>query len=132
MRQSSPTPKIVVSAGPGMGTSGRDEDPAYIVTTDVTTDPPDIYGFSLTRYRDENVIQLMVEDQTHCPVGKSQLTAKLSRGKLVVAVSEDAVASLGIPADYVVFFSAPDELLREMDETLQVICAGIAEYSREF
>src|SRR5262245_52029395 len=132
MRQNSSTPKILVSAGPGMATSGRDEDPAYIVTTDVTTDPGGIYGFSLTRYRDKNVIQLMVEDQTHCPLGKSQLTAKLSRGKLVVAVSKDAVASLRIPADYVVLFSAPDELLREMDETLRVICGGIAAYSREF
>jgi len=130
MRQNSP--KIVVSAGPGMATSRPDEEPAYIVTTDLTTDPGGMYGFSLTRYRGEDVIQLMVEDQTNCPLGKSQLTAKLYRDRLVVAVAAAAVALLGIPTDYVVSFSANDDLLREMDATLQVICAGIAQYSREF
>jgi hypothetical protein len=114
-----------------MATSPAGEDPAYIVTTDLTTDL-DGYGFSLMRFRGEDVIQLMVEDQTHCPVGQSQLTVKLFRDRLVVAVAEDVVADLGIPTDYVISFSADDDLLLKMDMTLQVICTGIAQYSRQF
>jgi hypothetical protein len=110
-----------------MATSVRGEDPAYIVTTDMRTDPG--YGFSLTRFKGEDVIQLMVEDQTHCPVGKADMTAILYRDRLVVAVAPGVVAGLDIPTDYVVTFSAPEELLREMDETMNAICAGIAEYS---
>jgi hypothetical protein len=131
MQQNSP--KIVVSARPGMATSAEGEDPAYIVTTDLTTDL-DGYGFSLMRFRGEDVIELMVEDQTNCPLGKSQLSARLFRDRLVVAVAEDAVADLGIPTHYIISFSADadDERLRAMDATLQVICAGIAWYSRQF
>jgi hypothetical protein len=127
MWQNSATPKVVVSAGPGMATSAWDEDPAYVVTTDVATD----YGFSLTRFRGENAIHLMVEDQTHCPARKSQLTAKLHRDRLVVGVAPEVVTGLNLPTDYVVLFSAPDELLSEMDATLRVICDGIATYSCE-
>jgi hypothetical protein len=110
-----------------MACSVRGEDPAYIVTTAMTTDPG--YGFSLTRFRGEDVIQLMVEDQTHCPVGKGEMTATLYRDRLVVTVAPSVVVGLDIPTDYVVTFSAPDELVREMDDTMKVICAGIAEYS---
>jgi hypothetical protein len=125
------SPKRVVSAGPGMGTSAKGEDPAYIVTTDLTTDL-DGYGFSLMRFRGEDVLELMVEDQTNCYLGQSQLSAQLFRDRLEVAVAEDAVADLGIPTDYLISFSADDERLRAMDATLQVICAGIARYSRQF
>ena len=127
MRRESLAPMVVVSSGPGMASSVRGEDPAYIVTTAMTTNPG--YGFSLTRFRGEDVIQLMVEDQTHCPVGKGEMTATLYRDRLVVTVGPSVVVGLDIPTDYVVTFSAPDELLREMDDTMKVICAGIAEYS---
>jgi hypothetical protein len=110
-----------------MASSVRGEDPAYIVTTDMTSDRG--YGFSLTRFRGEDVIQLMVEDQTHCTVGKGEMTATLYRDKLVVKVAPSVVAGLDIPTDYVVTYSAPDELLHKMDDTMKVICAGIAEYS---
>jgi hypothetical protein len=109
-----------------MATSAPREDPAYIVTTD-----PDGYGFSLTRYRGESTIELMVEDQVNCPVGQSQLKATLYRDKLVVTVEENAVARCGIPTDYVVTFSAGDDVLVEMDDALRVICDGIAEYGRQ-
>jgi hypothetical protein len=74
----------------------------------------------------------MVEDQTHCSVGKSELTAKLYQDRLEVVVADHVVALIGIPTHYVVLFSATAELLREMDATLQMICSGIADYSREF
>jgi hypothetical protein len=127
MLQEPPATKVVASAGVGMATSARGEDPAYIVTADA-----DGYGFSLTRFRAENVICLMVEDQTHCPAGKSELAAELRRDRLVVRVDPQVVAGLDIPTDYVVVFSAPDAVLAEMDSALTVICADVGTYSRHF
>jgi hypothetical protein len=134
MQQETPSPKTIVSAGPGMTTSEPGGEPAYIVTTDIAVlkDPQDVYGFSLSRYTDQDWLELMVEDQTNCPIRQSEMTVILERDRLVASFVSDAVAGLGIPTDYVVLFSATDELLGKMDAALRTICGGIADYSRRF
>ena len=78
------SPKIIRAVQGGMATSSAGEDPVYVVTTG-----EDGFGFSLTRFRGDPQIVLMVEDQTHCltrdliaelyPGGLGSFAQKVSR-----------------------------------------------------
>lgn len=116
-----------------MATSAPGENPAYIVTTDIAVfkDTQDVYGFSLSRNLEENTIELMVEDQSNCQLERSQLIVRLERDRLIASVDPKALVGLRIPSEYVVTFTASQEQLSAMHETLRVICNGVAVYSRQ-
>jgi hypothetical protein len=106
-----------------MATSAPGEDPIYVVTTG-----EDGYGFSLTRFGEDPLIELMVADQTNCPT--SELSAELRRDRLIVRVSPAEVADIGIPTEYVVMLAMSEADMARIDAILAAIFAGVGRYTR--
>jgi len=108
-----------------MATSAPGSSPIYVVTTD-----GDGYGFSLSRFSEDPVIELMVEDQTNYPT--SNITAVLHRDGLLVELDPNEAAEIDIPSKYLVRLSASEPELVQLDLTLQAIFSGVGSYSRKF
>jgi hypothetical protein len=96
----------------------------YVVCTDKNG-----YGFSLTRFPEESLIHLMVEDQTNCPT--RELVAELYRDRLVVGLGSDIAKQIGIPGKYVVPLDTSEEQLSQIDSALSAIFSGVGHYHRQ-
>jgi hypothetical protein len=125
MQQQPPATKTVVPLGGGMACSASGSSPIYVVTTD-----SDGYGFSLSRFSADPVIELMVEDQTNCPT--SNIAAELCRDRLQVELDPGEAAEIGIPAKYLVPLAAAEAELSQLDSTLRAIFSGVGVYSRKY
>jgi hypothetical protein len=125
MQQQPPAPKTVVPLGGNMATSAPESSPIYAVTAD-----SDGYGFSLSRFSEDPVIELMVEDQTNCPT--SNIAAELYRDRLLVELDPSEAAEIDIPSNYVVPLSGSESDLAQLDSTLRAIFSGVGVYSRKY
>jgi hypothetical protein len=119
------SPKIVRAVQGRMATSLAGEDPMYVVTTG-----EDGYGFSLTRFRGDALIELMVEDQTNCVT--SDLIAELYPDRLMVNVAQEVVAEIGIPSEYLLLLATPADEIQRIDAALTAIFDGVGKYFRRF
>jgi hypothetical protein len=116
---------MILDPDGGMAASTPGEVPVYIVCTDKSG-----YGFSLTRFPDELLIAVMVEDQTH--YSTREVTAKLYRDKLLVSLSPSAAKELDGTTEYVIPLSASDEDMARVDSALKAIFSGVGHYERQF
>jgi hypothetical protein len=115
---------MIVDCG-DLATSAPGEEPLYVAGT-----AKDGYGFSLTRFSNDPLIELMVEDQTNLPT--SSLSAELHADKLVVQVDPLAVKKIGIPSEYIILLSTSKQQMAKIDSALTAIFVGVGHYERRF
>ncbi len=111
-----------------LGGSPKDED--YGDMAHILCKSEQGYFFSLTRYPDEQDIEIIVIDQVNSRT--DELFASLSSNRLLVTIPPSVAAKLDGETEYVIDFEASAERLTQIDESLAAIFKGVGTYEKDF